>query len=107
MMLLSKKQFTDTGATEWMAVKTGPMYPNKFAIQAKGVGAAAGSWSVDLEGSLDGVNPTTLITHSSTDGATKWPSDNIPRPVAYIRAKVNTLTLGSATALDVFILATA
>lgn len=77
---------------------------NRYAIQVKGEGAGATSWSVTLEGSLDGKNWTTLITHSATDGSTSFLVD---KPCIAIRANVGSLSLGSATAIDVSILAAA
>jgi hypothetical protein len=75
---------------------------NRYAIQVKGEGAAATTWSVTLEGSLDGKNWTTLATHSATDGSTVFAID---KPCLAVRATVGTLTLGSATAIDVYLLA--
>jgi hypothetical protein len=67
-----------------------------FALQVVGTGATATAWDVVLEGSIDGVNYTTLIQHGTADGngTTKWASDKI---VEYVRTRCVSLTLGTAT----------
>jgi hypothetical protein len=69
-----------------------------YGLQVKGTGAAPTSWSVTLDGSLDRVNWTTLITHANganADGATVW--DTAGKPCLFYRVNVASLTLGSAT----------
>ncbi len=76
-----------------------------FGIQVKGTGAAATSWTVELEVSLDGTDYRTLVTHSDTtdsDGDILWIST--PAPSLHFRSKVTALVLGSATALVVTII---
>lgn len=67
-----------------------------FSIEVKGTGAAATSWTVALEGSNDGMNWTTIVSHSNTDG------DGVTKalanfPVLYFRSHCTALSLGSAT----------
>lgn len=78
-----------------------------YSIQVKGTGAAATAWDVDLEGSLDGVNFTQILNHTTTtgDGKILFSGSNI-YPAYYIRPKVNSLTLGSASNIVVEILGT-
>jgi hypothetical protein len=73
-----------------------------FGLEVKGVGAAPTSWSVNLEGSLDGVNWTALLTHNAGDGSTQWAVD---KPVSQVRVNVTALTLGGASAINVNVLA--
>lgn len=95
--------FTATGVGT--TIDRGVMPPAHFAIQVKGTGAAPTSWSVNLEGSLDGTNWTTLITHSATDGSTQWSAAATPRPVTHFRSNCTALTLGTATNIVVRVLA--
>src|SRR6266576_3320068 len=78
----------------------------RYAIQVKGVAVAPTTWSVTLEGSLDNVNWTVLITHANadTDGTTKWESTG--KACLFVRVNVGTLTLGSATSINVTAVAT-
>lgn len=77
--------------------------PNKsFSIQVKGTGTAAGSWSVTLEGSNDGVNFTTIATHSSGDGSTVFTTATWP--CMYFRSNCGSLTLNTATNIVVSIM---
>jgi hypothetical protein len=76
-----------------------------FGVQVRGVGAAATSWTVELQVSLDGTNFVTLTTHSdSTDanGDILWIST--PAPALWFRSEVTAVTLGSATALSTTII---
>lgn len=75
---------------------------NKYAIQVKGVGGSLTSWTVTLEGSLDGVNWTTLATHNANDGSTVFAVD---KPCLAIRATVSALSLNTATSITVTIAA--
>lgn len=85
-------------------------HPLKFySIQVKGVGAAASAWNISIDGSLDGTNFYTILSHTNTgasDGAVVTSSASAAMPMLYIRAKINSVTLGSATGLTVKVLAT-
>jgi hypothetical protein len=78
----------------------------RFGIQVKGTGAAATSWAVAIEVSLDGTNFATIETHSSaggdTDGSIVWSAGDVP--AIYFRSKCISLTLGSATNIVVTII---
>ena len=73
-----------------------------FAIQVVGQGGAATLWTVNLEGSLDNSNFTTILQHTQADGdgATKWGI----APVAFFRSTCSVLTLGGATSINVTLL---
>jgi hypothetical protein len=76
-----------------------------FGIQVRGVGAAATSWTVKLQVSLDGTNYVTIITHtdtSDTDGDILWLST--PAPALWFRSDVTAVVLGSATGLSTTII---
>lgn len=94
---------TGTGNSPSINAYGGPV--SEFAIQVKGVGAAATAWNVVLEGSLNGVQYTTILTHTnaSGDGATLY-SGAALSPSLFIRSRVVSLTLGTATAITVSIL---
>lgn len=78
-----------------------------FGIQIKGTGAAATSWSVRIEGSIDGNNFDTVLTHNTTvgDGKIVWTGAS-RFPCRYVRINTTELTLGSATNIKVFIFST-
>lgn len=92
------QKFTTTGTG---AVVENLLPVKRFSIQVKGVGAGATSWTADLQGSLDGVNYTTIITHATADldGVVKF--DSADKPVAYIRINLSAVVLGPASALIV------
>ena len=84
-------------------------HPMKFfALQVKGVGAAASSWDVRLDGSLDGTNFWPLVWNGTPDGdgAIKGSTFTWAPTVAYLRTRIVAVTLGSATGLTVNALAT-
>ncbi len=77
-----------------------------FGLQVKGTGASATSWTVLLEGSLDGTNFTEIFTHTNTtnsDGATAW-SSAVATPCLYIRSRCSAVVLGGASAIVATIL---
>ena len=87
---------TATGAQPAAAAAGGAPF-STYGLQVKGVGGTPTSWSVTLDGSLDGANWTTLITHNATDGSTSW--ETTGKPVLFIRVNVAAVTLGPASAL--------
>jgi hypothetical protein len=94
--------FTGTGNGTAVDVSTGPR--QWFGIQVKGTGAAATSWTVNLQASLDGTNYSTILTHANTtdtDGSIAWIST--PAPALYFRSNVSAVALGSATNIVVTI----
>lgn len=74
-----------------------------YGIAVKGVGGTLTSWTVTLDGSLDGANWTTLITHNATDGSTSW--ETTGKPCLFIRVNVSALSLGTATSITVVVVA--
>jgi hypothetical protein len=73
-----------------------------FALQVTTPSGAITSWSVNVEGSLDGVNWTVIGTHSANIGSTVWFVD---KPVSSIRVNVTALVLGTAPSIGVSVLA--
>lgn len=68
---------------------------DRFAIRAKGTGAAPTTLTAALEGSLDGTNWTSIqaITQAN-DGTVLYVADKLTQ---YVRINVTALSLGSAT----------
>lgn len=93
---------TTTGAKEAIAAPGGAPFAT-YAIQLKGSGAGPTSWTVNLEGSLDNVNWTTICTHNATDGSTVW--DTNGKAVNFVRPNVSALNLGSATDIVIVVVA--
>jgi len=93
---------TATGAQPSLAASGQTPFAT-YAITLKGVGAAATSWTVNLEGSIDGANWTTICTHNATDGSTVW--DTSGKPTMFVRPNVTALALGSATSVTVVVVA--
>jgi len=80
-----------------------------FAIQVSGVGSTPNNWEVVLEGSLDGLNFDTILTHDKGtvgDGKIMFNGNQV-FPVRKIRARVISLDLGSATSIKVSIIGVA
>lgn len=76
-----------------------------FGVLVVGTAAAADLWDVRLEGSLDGVNFTQIMQHTTQTGNSVhlW-SGSVLSPSLYIRSRCATLTLGSASNIVVTIL---
>ena len=83
-----------------------------YALQVSGVSVTATAWDVLLEGSLDGTKFSTIIEHKTSDGngaVNAMPSSvgygggytYEMFPVFWIRARVVSLTLGSATKIQI------
>ena len=78
-----------------------------FAIQVKGTGGVAAVWDVRLEGSLDGTNFTTILTHTNaTPDGTVLYSGSVLSPSNYFRSRVAGLTVAPATDIVVTVLGT-
>jgi len=96
-----------TAAGTGVAVDVSSTTAKYFSIQVRGVAVGASTWSVVLEGSIDGTNYTTILTHNTAtldkiilfSGATASPS-------LYFRSRCVNLSLGSATSIVVVILGT-
>jgi len=100
---LTTEIYTGTGPGITQDVSS---FPHKyFTIQVVGTGAAATTWTVAIEGSLDGVNFSEIANHTNADGdgAVVWAGANIAAS-AYFRTNVTALTLGAATNITVYAL---
>jgi len=95
--------FTQVGSSGIIDLTKSPIAI--FSLSAKGTGASPTAWGVKFEGSLDGVNWTGLLSHSTTTGdGVIVSTGNNDTPVDFIRVNVGSLTLGTATNLVVKIL---
>lgn len=95
--------FTGVASGSTLAATSAPV--KSFSIAVKGTGTSATTWNIVLEGSLDGVNFTSILTHTNTtgDGVT-LSSGTAKSPCLYFRSRVTALSLGSATNVVVTIL---
>jgi hypothetical protein len=88
--------YTTTGTGTIMSLTTNPLL--KYAIQVTGTGGTPISWNVLLEGSLDGVNFTTILTHTGLLGnAIILYSGASLYPNLYVRTHCTALVLGLAS----------
>lgn len=95
--------FTATGNGTTVNQTTAPL--SIFSVEVKGTGAAATTWDVRLEGSLDGTNFTQILQHTNVTGdGTQMMSGSLRSPSLYFRSRVAALALGSATNIVVTIL---
>jgi hypothetical protein len=94
----SSRSDTFTGTGNGTTVDVSAQGMGRFGIQVKGTGASATSWTVVLEGSLDGTNFETILTHNTAegDGGVVWSGANYV-PCLYFRSRCSALSLGSAT----------
>lgn len=78
-----------------------------FSIEVKGTGAAATSWDIRLEVSLDGINFTQVLqhTHIIGDGITTG-TVSILIPALYFRSRCVALVLNGASDVVTTILGT-
>lgn len=102
-MIVDARQFTfaAAGNAEFSA-PNGALY---YAIAVTGVGATATAWDVDLDASLDGTNWTTIDTHANSDGNGVVLYTTTPTIAKNLRVILNSVTLGSASAVEVRVLA--
>ena len=87
---------TGTGAGTTLDMTTTPM--SKFAIMVDRT-AGASAFVVNLEGSIDGTNWSTLVAHSAVDGDTTFVVD---KPVDRIRYNVTTIGAGNTLTIVIF-----
>lgn len=84
---------------------TVPAPVKSFSILVKSTGTAATAWNVVLEGSLDNVNFTTILTHTNVTGDGVLLSTTTSfTPSLYFRSRLTSITLTPATAIVVTIL---
>lgn len=76
-----------------------------WGIQVRGEGASPTAWTVNLEVSLDGIIFQRIAQHTTTtlNGGVLWA---VGFPALHVQAFVASLTLGTATALNVTVLGT-
>ena len=88
--------YTTTGNGVTVTTSSNPF--NTYALQVVGTGAAATTWDVRLEGSLDNVNFTQILQHTNAtlNGVVVF-SGTLLAPALYIRSRCAGLTLGPAT----------
>lgn len=96
------KTYGGIAATGVQAVLPLPAPMRTFGVQVSIPSGAITSWTVALEGSIDGVNWTALATHNANIGSTQWASD---KPVSFLRVNVSALTLGTAPSIVVGLVA--
>jgi hypothetical protein len=100
----STRQDTYTGTADGTAVDVSTSVRLWFGLQVKGTGAAATSWTANLQASLDGTNYATILTHSNasdSDGSIVWIST--PAPALHFRSSVSAVSLGAASNIVVTI----
>ena len=96
-----------TSATTGAIQNISPYTATIFSIQVIGVGANPDDWKVSLEGSLDGTSFTRILTHTIATGASEILYSNSGKySSVFFRINVTSLTLGSATAINVIVTAT-
>ena len=73
-----------------------------FAMQVSGVGGTPTGWTVQLQGSLDGVTWTLIISHTaSADALGSTEPSLVFTPYNFVRSSAGGITLNGATALRV------
>ena len=78
----------------------------KFSLQVTSTGAVATTWTVILEGSLDKVNFTPIITHTQVSGnALILTTGASFYPMTFYRTRCSVLVLGTATNIIALVLA--
>ena len=88
--------YTGTGNGTTVTASSNPF--KAYGIQIKGTGAAATTWDVRLEGSLNNSQFTQILQHTNTtgDGEVLF-SGSLSAPSLYIRSRCAGLVLGGAT----------
>jgi len=92
---------TQTRSDTYVATATGTTVnattapKQNFSLQVNQTGTVT-SWTVVLEGSLDGTNFTTLITHTDADGSGTVKTAS-GKPALYFRSRCSAITLGAGT----------
>jgi hypothetical protein len=76
-----------------------------FTVEVCSTDAPATSWTVNVQGSLDGINFTDILPHGGTDCAVDSTHGSI-YPVRFLRSNCTALSLGGATNIVVTIVGT-
>lgn len=95
---MSTRSDTFTATGNGTAVDMSALGASKFSIQVTMTGTVT-SWDVRLEGSLDGVTYTTILTHTNVtpgDGLMVYNGDTVS-PALYFRSRCAGLVLGVGT----------
>jgi hypothetical protein len=88
--------FTATGVGTTINATARPL--KSFTIQVTGTGALPTLWTVALEGSLDNINWTPILSHiQSVGNGVMLSTGTTIVPVSYLRVNCTTLALGLAT----------
>ena len=95
--------FTGTGNGTLIDVSSRPL--KHFSLFVTAAGGTPTSWDVRLDGALNGVDFTSILTHTGVVGLglTLFTNANVT-PVLWLRARVAALVLAPATSLTVGIL---
>jgi hypothetical protein len=94
--------FTAPGSGETVSIASGV---KSYSIMVKGVAVEANNWNVVLEGSLNGVDFTTILIHKkSTGNGVLLATETVLIPSLFFRSRVTALNLGAATSINVTIL---
>jgi hypothetical protein len=88
---------TYTGTGSGTAIDVSSVPCSRMGIQVKGTGAAPTSWTVLLEGSINGTDYDTLATHDTAEGDGGILFVPLPAPVKKFRSRCSALSLGGAT----------
>jgi hypothetical protein len=76
-----------------------------MALQVTEYGGTATSWTVTLQGSLDGSTWTDLTTHQKAVEGNGKVKHVVDKPCTFLRAYVTAITLGTATQIKINVLA--
>lgn len=109
MSKIVQKTDSFTGTTSGATVESDyDSIPLDWALTVVQVGGTATSWTVVLEGSLDGVTFTTILTHANTDGTgvTKWQAAGVKNPCVFYRTRCSAVVLGTATSIKAIVVGT-
>lgn len=96
--------YTATGNGEVLDLTRAPL--KSFSIQVTGTGAAATTWDVRLEGSLDNARFSQILQHTNVTGNGEVLWATAATPCLYVRSRCSGLVLGAATDIVVTIVGT-
>jgi len=95
--------FTVAGAGQTVDTSLRPL--SVFSLTVDQIGGVPVSWNIVLEGSLDGISWTTILTHTQLvgTGLTMYSGSN-RNPCLFFRSRCAAVALGTASALKTTIL---
>ena len=97
--------YAATGSGQTIDAHLSPV--REFGIQVAAVGGTPTLWTIILEGSLDGTNFSTILTHTQALGLGVILWSTVPAPVSYFRTRCSVLTLGAASSATAYVLGVA